>query len=347
MKKILMLLSLLGFAMSVNAETIKALLVVQNHTAFNDAVVLNAMGDQFTAALGSCGIELIDPNNVIGATQNVSRKGEEMPLASALNLAAMCDADAVVTLSLAAYSKKNVGTPAVASSLKVTWTAKCLRVPDGEAVISVMAPYNGKKYTSEYFAENSSDICSEVMTESLEKVSAKFRAASQDKSFKGKLEYAEAYFVANIPGANVKIDGVSYGTAGTTLDNPLKVVTTKKVHNVEVSYPYTIPFKTMAKFSGANTFAINLTESPEGKKIREENEEFKLMLDLVAKRAATENETDKIVASGYGKFLSASFVQLSGSPASTVSVVNNTAMPFMNFVPVATAPVVHEIIETK
>lgn len=309
MQKLLMSFAALCAATSLFAADVKALLIVENHTKDIDPVSLQAMSDEFAAVLSENGFELIDPADNGGNTG-----------ASNLRLAELNEADAVVMLTLTSVSVQSFG-PA-ARALKVNWTARCLRVPDGEAVFSATAPYTSAKEATSVFKENFISIRDEVMLEALKGTAAKFVAASKRKPFTpGKTEMAKVYFIANVAGANVKIDGVSYGTAGTQ-EAPLVVEASKKVHDLEISFPYKISFTTRARFTGVNTFAVNLVESPDGRALRMADTVFETMIDRVVKSGATDDEVRIIEAKGYHNFLSASSVNIQGMPTN-LSIINN------------------------
>lgn len=309
MKKLLAFGVALLCAIALQAKDVKALLVVENHTKDVDPVSLDAIGDAFTAALSENGFEVITPAD-----------NGAIPEASNLRLAELNEAEAVIVLSLTSVSVKSYG--AAAKALQINWTARCLRVPDGEAVFAVTAPYTSPKEATAVFKENYLSLRDEAMLAAVQGTATKFIAALKRKPFTaGTTEMAKVYFISNVAGANVVIDGVSYGTAGTQ-EVPLVVDASKKVHDLEISFPYKISFKTRARFTGVNTFAVNLVESLQGRQLRMEDKAFDTMIDRVVKSGATDDEVRLIEAKGYHNFLSASSVNIQGMPTN-LSIVNN------------------------
>lgn len=329
MKRLFVVCVALFCTLCLQAKDVKALLVVENHTKDIDPVSLDAIGDEFSAELSENGFEVIMPAD-----------NGQIPEASNLRLAELNEAEAVIVLSLTSVSVKSYG--ATAKALQVNWTARCLRVPDGEAVFSVTAPYTSPKEVTAMFKENFISIRDEAMLAAIKGTATKFIAASKRKPFTaGTIQMAKVYFISNVAGANVKIDGVSYGTAGTQ-ELPLMVEASKKVHDIEISFPYKISFKTRARFTGVNTFAVNLVESLEGRQLRMGDKVFDTMIDRVVKSGATDDEVRVIEAKGYHNFLSASSVNIQGMPTN-LSIVNNDhgaiAGTFVPAVPVPAVPV--------
>lgn len=316
MKKLLLSAAAAVLGVSAFADPVKALLVVQNHSAVKDAAVLTSIGDQFASALGSDVFEVINPNDVVGENQNVGPWGEKMPSSSAVRLAESCDADVLLTAAIADCSKKDIGSPAIASAFVISWTVAAKRVPGGSTICSVTVPYQGRKHVARVFAESFANIRDEALRESVQLAAAQFLAKAEGKNFSPK-KSAERVFVAflsNVAGADVKVDGLSVGTAGTDIKAPLRVEVTKGIHNLEVVYPYMLPYKTAARFTADTTFAVNLRETPAGRELRMGDTAFAVMMERVAKGGATDDEVKLIKAKGYASFLEASSVKVEGMP---------------------------------
>lgn len=315
MKKLLALVACAAIGLSVAADPVTALLIVQNHSEVKDAAVLTSMGDQFASALGSDVFEIINPNDVIGEDQNIGPWGEKMPASSAVRLAESCDAEFLITAAITDCSRKDAGLPAKASSFAVSWTVSAKRVPSGATVCSVTVPYKGRKHAAQVFTESFSNIRDEALRESVSLAARQFLAKVDGKVFESKAS-AKVFvaFLSNVAGADVKIDGISYGIAGTSVDAPLRVEVSQGLHNLEISYPYMMPYKTTAKFAADSTFAVNLHETLAGRELRMGDTAFAVMMDRVAKGGATDDEVRLIKAKGYASFLEASSVKVEGMP---------------------------------
>ena len=316
MKEKLLLASIAAIGLVSFADPVKALLVVQNHSAVNDAAVLTSIGDQFASALGSDVFEIINPNDVLGENQNVGPWGEKMPSSSAVRLAESCDADVLLTAAITDCSKRDIGVPPIASAYMVTWSVAAKRVPGGSTVCSVTVPYQGRKHAVSVFAGNFANIRDTALRESVATAASQFLAKAEGRDFSAKKSAGKVFvsFLSNVAGADVKVDGLSVGTAGTDVKAPLRVELTKGIHNLEVVYPYMLPYKTTAKFSVDSTFAVNLRETPAGRQLRMGDTAFAVMMDRVAKGGATDDEVKLIKAKGYASFLEASSVNVDGMP---------------------------------
>lgn len=315
MKTLLSIAVCAALGLSLSADPVTALLVVQNHSSVKDAAVLSSMGDQFASALGSDVFEIINPNDVIGEGQNVGPWGEKMPVSSAVRLAESCDAEFLITAAITDCSRKDIGSPAKASSFVVSWTVAAKRVPGGGTVCSVTVPYQGRKHAAQVFSDSFSNVRDEALRESVSSAARQFLTKADGKVFEPKAS-AKVFvaFLSNVAGADVKIDGISFGIAGTSVEAPLRVEVSKGLHNLEVSYPYMMPYKTTAKFTSDSTFAVNLHETVAGRELRMSDTAFALMMDRVAKGGATDDEVKLIKAKGYAAFLEASSVKVEGMP---------------------------------
>lgn len=312
----LALVAALSFSMFAKGDAAKALLVVQNHTAVKDAAVMTAMGDLVASALSSSIFEIINPNDVIGETQNVGPWGEAMPAASAARLAEACGADVLLTAAITECARRNVGLPAKASSYAVTWVISAKRVPGGEAVCSITVPYISQRHSAKVFDAENTAILDVALRESASAAAGRFLAKAQNCTFSpAAVETVQVCFVANVPGADVKVDGISVGTASTDLAAPMSAMVSKGVHNLEISYPYMEPYKTIARFDAPSTFAVNLHESAEGRRMRMEDVQFEATIKRMLDGGATDDEVRLVRAKGYADCLRASSFKIEGMPA--------------------------------
>lgn len=317
MKRLATFAALLAFAAaSLADDPLSALLVVQNHSAVKDAAVLTSIGDQFASALGDELFEIINPNDVIGENQNIGAWGEKMPSSSATRLAESCGADFLLTASITDISRKDYGAPPLAGAVVITWTVAVKRVPSGRTVCSVTVPFEGQKQASQLLAANFARIRDESLRESVKAATAAFLAKAKTRKFapSKKPERVSVAFVANLAGADVRIDGISCGTAGTDLKAPLKAEVSKGVHNLEIVYPFMIPYKTTARFDGPGTFVVNLSETIEGRALRQGDQMLAAALERILKGGATDDDAKLIKAKGYAKCLEASSFKIEGMP---------------------------------
>ncbi|MGN0854684.1 MAG: hypothetical protein ACI4R9_04085 [Kiritimatiellia bacterium] len=300
---------------TLSAEPVKALLVVQNHTAITNVAVLTAAGDLFASALGDERFEIINPNDVIGENQNVGPWGERMPTSSAVRLAESCGADILLTAAADDFSRRNFGSPPIAAALTMTWTIAAKRVPGGGTICSVTVPFTGKRHAVAIMAENASSLGDEIVRDSTRSAATAFLAKAAGKNFlPRKSEFVSVAFVANVAGADVKIDGVSRGIASTDLSKPFSVEVSKGLHNLEISSPFMLPYKTTVRFDTASTFAVNLHESPIGRAMRMEDKMFEAAVGRIVNGGATDDDVKLIKARGYAKCLEASSFKIEGMP---------------------------------
>ena len=300
---------------ALSAEPIKALLIVQNHSVKTNGTILTTMGDQFASALGDELFEIINPNDVIGENQNVGPWGEKMPTSSAVRLAETCGADILLTASISDMSIKGIGSPALAGCAVVTWTVAAKRVPSGGTVCSTTVSCEGPKHATSVFSANAQQVFDEAVRSSVKKAATAFLAKAAGKNFAPrKSEFVSVAFVANVAGADVKIDGVSRGIASTDLSKPFSVDVSKGLHNLEISYQFMLPYKTTARFDRASTFAVNLHESPIGRAMRMEDKAFDAAIGRIVNGGATDDDAKLIKAKGYAKCLEASSFKIEGMP---------------------------------
>ena len=328
MKKLLLTVLLSSASLIGVAEPVTALLIVQNHSTVKDAAVLTSIGDQFVSALGDELFEIINPNDVIGETQNIGPWGEKMPVSSAVRLAESCGADILLTASVTDISRKNIGVPPIAGSIVVTWSVAAKRVPGGGTVCSVTVPFEGRKQITEMLDTNFDRIKNETLRTSVQTAAEGFLSKAKTKSFiPKKIDRVNVAFVANFPGADVRIDGVSVGLAGTDVKSPCKISVSKGLHNLEISYPFMIPYKTIVRFDSDSTFAVNLRESMDGRALRQGDQKLAAALERVLKGGTTDDDVKLIKAKGYAKCLEASSFKIEGMPE-RLTIVKGDAESF-------------------
>lgn len=315
MKKFFLLLVVSFISVCVIAEPIDAVLIVQNHASDEYQKPLSNLGDAISAQLSQELFNIIDPNDVIGEQQNRGPWGENMPLSSATRLAENLEAQVLITAAVGETSIISYGSPAKANAVKMRLTLSAKRIPKGANVASVTVTEVSRKFTPSMLSQNADSIYYDLVENLVAKASKEFLAKCEKVTWKDiKIRLIEVAFGCNFPGADVSIDGVSYGTAGTIGEAPLKVKVSEGLHNVKISYPYTTPFEVRAKLQEGTTFMVVLRENEEGRKIRKEDKHFDALMDRIEKSGATDDQVRLLRARGYGEYLSSSYTRIEGMP---------------------------------
>lgn len=293
----------------------KAVLIVQNHTGHETTpFALSTLGDWLQTALGESAFSVVNPNDVIGTEQNTGPWGEKMPESSATRLAENLDAPLLMTASVTSARVREIGgtSPGWQAILEFTLAAKA--VPGGESVVSVTAAARSKKEASELaFRRKAENTWSEVAKEAAFSAAKTLRSKYKESgapAFAG-AETVQVIVSANVAGANVRIDGISYGTVGGA---PKAFAVTKGLHNLEIAYPGLVGFKDLVKIQEGTTFAVVLALTPEGEAARKKDKLFAALLDRMEKSGATDDLVREVVAKGYAHYLSVSSTQIQGMP---------------------------------
>jgi hypothetical protein len=295
----------------------KAVLVVQNHTgAAETPFALSTLGDWLQTALGAGSFAVVNPHNAIGTEQNTGPWGEAMPESSAVRLAENLEAPVLLTASVTSARVREIGgtDPGVQAVLEFTLSAKA--VPGGDGVAAVTAAARSKKDPSALaFERKAANTWNEVAKEAAFSAA---RALQEEYAKAGAVpppaaETVRVAFSASVPGANVRIDGVSYGTAG-PVARAFSV--TKGLHNLEVGYPGLVGFKDLVKIQDETTFEIRLALTAEGEAARKKDALFAATMDRMEKSGATDDLVRELVAKGYGQYLTTSHTRIEGMPQS-------------------------------
>ena len=297
------------------ANKTRALLIVQNHGGSSvTTLTLQQLGDWLDTALGADAFLVVNPHDVIGTTQNIGPWGEKMPEASATELAAKIGIPVLITASVTDVRVRNVdGTdPGVQAVLEFTLSAKA--VPGGDQLASVNATARSKKQGSLLaFDQNSAAIWSEVAKEGAYSAAPALCKAWREGGVTPPPAAApiRAFFASNVPGANVRIDGVSYGTIGT---ETLAISVTPGMHNLEIAYPGIIPFKDLAMIQEGSAFVTALKISDDADAKAQKDAYFAALLERVKKSGLTDDLVREAVGRGYAKYLSQSHAKIEGMP---------------------------------
>lgn len=289
----------------------KVALVVQNHTSDVPTLPMAAFADTLTSQLSGKTFRVVNPHNVIGVNQNRTAKGEEMPEASAQEIARMTGADGVVTASVQEFTGEDIGVPAVAHTLKVRLALNLVDAVTGETVCGVDGVEFSKNYTAEKVKSDTATLYEGLMhaaaAKSAEKLLAKIAASGWEP---GAAKMLNVFFGCNVLGADIQIDGLSYGTC------PAQLTLTPGVHNVLVSYPpYYYEFKRRAMFNqDGQTYKVVLQITKEGEKERRSGALFDkqlaladAMLERYNKSGATDDYVRKTIADGTAIYWKNSF----------------------------------------
>ncbi len=296
-------------------EPIDAVLIVQNHASDDFQKPLSNIGDELSAALSGALFNVIDPNDAIGEEQNRGPWGENMPLSAATRLAENLDAQALLTAAVGETSVVGFGAPAKVQAVRMKLTLSAKRLPKGATVAAVTVVETSEKMTPEQLAQNAESVYAGLVSSLVEKAAAEFLAKCEKVAWKEVVpRIVEVAFGCNFPGADVSIDGVSYGTAGTIGEPPLKVKVSDGIHNLRISYPFTVPYDVRAKLQEGTTFIAVLRLNEEGRRIRKEDEYFDTLMDRIEKSGATDDAVRLLRARGYAKYLSSSYTRIHGMP---------------------------------
>ena len=243
----------------------KVALVVQNHTSDAPTLPMAAFADTLTSRLSGKTFRIVNPHNVIGVNQNRTARGEAMPEASAQEIGRMLGADGIITASIQEFTGEDIGVPAIAHTLKVRLALNLADAATGETICGVDGVELSKNYTVEKVKSDTATLYEGLMhaaaAKGAEKLLTKVASVGWEKN---DVKTLNVFFGCNVLGADVQIDGLSYGTC------PAQLSLTPGIHNLLVSYPpYYLEFKRRAMFNQeGQTFKVVLQITPEGEKQR-------------------------------------------------------------------------------
>ena len=313
MRRLLFLGLCAAFAGAVYGDAVKAMLVVQNHASEDFRKPLSNIGTRLSTALSGEGLfEVIDPNDVVGEYQNRGVWGEKMPLSAATRLAEHLGAQALLVASIDDVSE--VVTAGVVKQLSLTMTLQAKRIPSGASVGGEEITVLSRKYTMNEYRTNARPIYAQLTSELCKRISELFLPKMAKVKWDATTKKVMVAFGCNYPGADVSIDGTSYGTAGTVGEAPLQVPVSPGVHNLTVSYPFAHPYKVQAYFMANSTYMITLQPTEEGRRRRKDDAYFAELLDRAHKSGATDDFCRSEKAKGYAQYLSSSHTRIEGMP---------------------------------
>jgi hypothetical protein len=278
MKRYVVFVLLSVVALAVAAAPCKVALVVQNHCSGDIQPPMAALADTLTASLTASGLSVVNPANAIGTTQNSSPRGETMPQVSAKELGNILGVDGVITASVQEFTSESIGVPPVAYRLKTRLTLTLFDCATGGSVCGTGMQNYSENFTVEQMKGDNATLFEGFFYASAEKCAAKFLDKYAAYAWGPQSsKTVNVFFGCNVLGADIQIDGLSYGTC------PAHVTITPGVHKLKVSYPpYYFDFKrdTLFKADG-QTYAVVLQITPEGERQREGALEYeKKLLEL-------------------------------------------------------------------
>ena len=253
----------------------KVALIVQNHTSDAPTLPMAAFADTLTARLSGRMFRIVNPHNVIGASQNRTARGEEMPEASALNrLAHDPDLAGVITASIQEFTGRDIRheSKVIGHTLRVRLAINLMDATGGN-VCGIDGFDDSKNCRPEDVKSNTATLYEELMHQAAAKAAAKLLAKVATSGWEpGEAKMLNVFFGCNVLGADVQIDGQSYGTC------PAQISVTPGSHNLLVSYPpYYYEFRRRAIFNQeGQTYKVVLQLTPDGEAQRNRTLEYEM-----------------------------------------------------------------------
>lgn len=309
MKRYILLFA--AFPLLGAAGPVDAVLIVRDRTPGEAGELRSIVADKLSAALSGDEFNLIDPGDVVG---------EEPLEASPARLSESLGARALLTASVGAPTRRGYGDPPRVEELRMTLSLSAKRLPSGASVASVSVTETSPKMTPSSLSRDEEAVRAALAGALAEKAASELLAScgSIDWNTNGPAT-VEVAFGCNLPGAEVSIDGICRGTAGTIGEAPLRLAVPAGIHGLRIACPGTEAFEVRALFEEGTTFMVVLRENEEGRKRRMEDRRFGVLMDRIEKAGATDDDVRLLRAEGYGAYLRSSFTRLQGMPQ-TISV---------------------------
>lgn len=225
----------------------KVALIVQNHTSDAPTLPMSAFADTLTARLSGKMFRIVNPHNVIGTNQNRTAKGEEMPEASALNLLSHDpDLAGVITASIQEFTGEDEfeGDVLMGHTLRVRLALNFMDSTGGN-VCGIDDVKDSRFYSAKKVKSDTATLYEGLMHQAAAKAATALLAKDKLKDWTpAKSNLIDVFFDCNVLGADVQVDGMSYGTT------PAKLALTPGAHNLHISYPpYYFEYKRRAVFN--------------------------------------------------------------------------------------------------
>lgn len=270
-------------------------LVVQNHSNGTAPLPMSAFASALTAHLSRSDFGIINPHNVIGAEQNRMAGAEEkaMPEASAVNVGRMLNAAGVLTATVLQFTSESLGVPPKGYALKTRLALSLSDSATGEAVCGYEGVVSSDNYTVEQMKEDGATLYEKLLCDAAAECASKFLAKLDASGWRPAAPpLAAVRLSCNIPGADVKIDGVAAGTM------PLYVKVPQGVHNLVVEYPFCIPYSTKAVFADGQKFDIRLQLDDKGRERFKSETLFAETLERIRKTSETDDLVRRTLLEG-------------------------------------------------
>ncbi len=255
-------------------------LVVQNHTSDAPTLPMAAFADTLTARLSGPTFRVVNPHNVFGVNQNRTAAGEAMPEASAQEIGRMLGVEGVVTASIQEFTGEDIGVPVVAHTLKVRLALNLADAATGDTVCGVDGVEFSKNYTVEKVKSDTATLYEGLLHAAAAKAADRFLAKVSAAGWEpGAVKPLRVFFGCNVLGADIQIDGQSYGTC------PAQISVTPGSHSLLVSYPpYYYDFKRRVMFNQeGQTYKVVLQLTPGGEGQRNRSLEYETKLVALKK----------------------------------------------------------------
>ena len=270
-------------------------LIVQNHAPGAPDISMMALQDALTAKLSGRGFHVINPYNAVGVNQNRGIAGEDMPEASALDLARSLGAEGLVTASVIEFHDVRLGNPPVLRQYSMRLTLNVADASTGTTLCGETVKMKSPKYTNAQVAQNRHEYLGDLMFAVAEQCADAFLTSFANSNWKpNKSDNVTVYFGCNVFRADIQIDGLSYGTC------PAELTVSRGVHTILVSCPpYYHDFRRRVLFqTDKQTYAVVLQRTPEGERQRRSGELFerqKEFIDAELARYKNAGEVDDYV----------------------------------------------------
>ena len=303
-------------------------LIVQNHVQdarYRDSLL--GLADLLAAELADRGIRCILPDNAIGENQNRAPGGEDLTGSSAKGQSQALGAPVFLTASVRSVTTRRQGVPpmqVVVPVLRMTLNASdsaTAAVGAGENV-TIELP----AVTLQNFENNAEDFYQTVLEGAAVRCAEKLAAKVRSRRIATNPVLATVEFTCDVPGADVKIDGFSYGTL------PVAVRIPAGVHQVDVEYPFCVPYSARANVQDGQRYNVRLQLTEQGRARYKDMTLFAEIVDRIRKTGATDDYVRRVLADGQSDFLKDSHFRWDG--AARTLVVDRPGLSPLIFAPV-------------
>ena len=304
---------------------VRAVLIVKPYAGGAFSNSLSGIGSRLRSELTGHRFTIVDPGDCLGTAQNCAADGGAAPSATDVNLALVCEGDLLIRASVDNASLDVIGAPGPRQRqlAQMTMTLSAVRLPQGDSVVSETFTGKSDSVSADLFPARADALCEQAVERLVRGAAKKFLASCEAEEVWTKVsapDYITVGFGCNLPGANVLLDGFSRGTAGSPGTEVLRLRTWRGIHHVTISGDFMRAFDTEALLEDGTTFLAVLKETDEGRRVREGDRQFDLMMERIEKGGATDDDVRLLAAEGYSRYLSGSHVCLEGIPSVLDSV---------------------------